>query len=430
MKPYFLDDPTFAQFRAYIYELTGIDYTESKRYLLDTRVRRRARETDMEDGAGYLHYLKTSADSQAEIDLLIDQVATHETSFFRHANQINTFEKVVGELIAERRLCGQKDLNIWSAACSTGEEPYTLAMVVHEQLNGESDWAISVQGTDISSDSITRARRARFAERRVHNVPEAYMAKYFRQDQQNPNFYTLVPELANAVQFDVLSLIDDDRATVGRKFDIIFCRNLLIYFDDAAKKKVLATLWQSLAPGGYLVLGPSDSLHELTDAFQRTQYSVCNFFQRGAEPPAAATPLAAAPAPQPSAAASDNDQSLHLKLLIQRLDRGIRDLSQDLNDSLGKTIDAISAVTNALEALGKCEGLDPGTQTEMQSADHQLMRVLLHSQVGDRTQQKTEALRATLQELSDRLLGAEEDAPDLRVSLEFRRKYPARRRAG
>ena len=117
-------------------------------------------------------------------------------------------------------------------------------------------------------------------------------------------------------------------------------------------------------------------------------------------------------------------------MLIQRLDRGIRDLSQDLNDSLGKTIDAISAVINALEALGKCEGLDPGTQTEMQSADHQLMRVLLHSQVGDRTQQKTEALRATLQELSDRLLGAEEDAPDLRVSLEFRRKYPARRRAG
>ena len=104
-------------------------------------------------------------------------------------------------------------------------------------------------------------------------------------------------------------------------------------------------------------------------------------------------------------------------MLIQRLDRGIRDLSQDLNDSLGKTIDAISAVINALEALGKCEGLAPGTQTEMQSADHQLMRVLLCLQVGDRTQQKTEALRATLQEPSDRLLGAEEDAPDLRVSI-------------
>ena len=104
MQTYFLDDQTFAQFRAYIYDLTGIDYTESKRYLLDTRVKRRARETNMDDGASYLNFLKTSADSQSEIDLLIDLVSTHETSFFRHPNQITIFEKIIDEIIDERRM--------------------------------------------------------------------------------------------------------------------------------------------------------------------------------------------------------------------------------------------------------------------------------------------------------------------------------------
>ncbi len=95
MQAYFLADQTFVQFRAYIYALTGIDHNESKRYLLDTRVRRRVRETNMEDGPSYLHFLKTNSDSQDEIDLLIDQVSTHETSFFRHTYQIDIFESLI-----------------------------------------------------------------------------------------------------------------------------------------------------------------------------------------------------------------------------------------------------------------------------------------------------------------------------------------------
>lgn len=420
MQTYFLDDQTFAQFRAYIYDLTGIDYTESKRYLLDTRVRHRARETNMDDGPNYLSFLKSSADNQVEIDLLIDQVSTHETSFFRHANQIKIFDKIITEVIAERRLTGSKRLKIWSAACSTGEEPYTLAMVVREKLAGESGWDISVQGTDISSGSIAQARRGRFAERGVRNTPEPYLSKYFHRDPQDPHFYTLSPDLANAVKFDAISLIDDSQTTSRRDFDIVFCRNVLIYFDDTAKKRVLEVLWQSLVPGGYLVLGPSDSLHGLSNSFQRTQYSVFNFFQRAIDSTSTtAAPVEAAPSLPPPTPAStrDTSQSLRLKILIQRLDRGIRDLSQDLNTSLGKTIDAVSTVTTTLETLGKKDDLDAKTRADLLGADRQLMRILLFLQVGDRTQQKTEALRATLQELSDNLLGTEQEAPDLQVSV-------------
>lgn len=415
MQTYFLDDQTFAQFRAYIYDLTGIDYTESKRYLLDTRVKRRARETNMDDGASYLNFLKTSADNQSEIDLLIDLVSTHETSFFRHPNQITIFKKIIDEIIDERRMAGNKQINIWSAACSTGEEPYTLAMVVREKLGGETGWDISIEGTDISSGAIAQARRGRFSERNVRSTPEPYLSKYFRQDK-DPGFYTLTPDIANSVKFETISLINDAKTDAHRDFDIVFCRNVLIYFDDVAKKKVLEMLWKNLVPGGHLVLGTSDSLHGLTESFQRTQHSVFNFFLRPPNSTARAVEAAAAPS-LPSPPARDNSQSLQLKTLIQRLDRGIRDLSQDLNNSLEKTIDAVSTVSSALETLGQSENIDPKTRTELRGTDRQLMRILLFLQVSDRAQQKTEALRAILQELSDNLLGAEEEALDLQVNL-------------
>ena len=105
----------------------------------------------MDDGASHLNFLKTSSDNQSEIDLLIDLVSTHETSFFRHPNQITIFEKIIDEIIDERRMAGNKRINIWSAACSTGEEPYTLAMVVREKLGGETGWDITIEDTNISS---------------------------------------------------------------------------------------------------------------------------------------------------------------------------------------------------------------------------------------------------------------------------------------
>ena len=179
-----------------------------------------------------------------------------------------------------------------------------------------------------------------------------------------------------------------------RDFDIVFCRNVLIYFDDEAKKKVIGALFDSLAAGGYLVLGPSDSLHNISDAFQRSEYSVYNFYRkpdaegqtaksatRVVGRPVAKTrsKLSPAPAPAsvPSSAALPGSESLRLKILIQRLDRGIRDLSSDVDTSLSKTIEAVGSVTDTLSALSEESDLAPNLRAQLRTADRQLMRVLL-----------------------------------------------------
>jgi chemotaxis protein methyltransferase CheR len=431
---FFLDDRTFVQFRDYIYELTGINYTDGKRYLLDTRVRRRAQEVGMADGLRYLDYLKNNAQRETEVNLLIDQVSTHETSFFRHANQISTFAKLAAALIETRRAAGNRKIKIWSSACSTGEEPYTLAMVIKELLGGETGWDITIVGTDISAGSVEEARNTLFPERNLRNVTEPYLSRYFSADPAAPQHLRLSEKIASMVAFRVVSLINAQQMAQFRDFDIVFCRNVLIYFDDEAKKKVIGALFDSLAAGGYLVLGPSDSLHNISDAFQRSEYSVYNFYRKPAAEgqtaksvarvagrPVAKTRSKLSPAPVPASAASSSalsgSESLRLKILIQRLDRGIRDLSSDVDTSLSKTIEAVGSVTDTLSALSEESDLAPNLRAQLRTADRQLMRVLLFLQVGDRTGQKSEALRATLQEMSDRLLGEQKEAPDLQVNI-------------
>ncbi len=429
---FFLDDRIFVQFRDYIYELTGISYADGKRYLLDTRVRRRAQEVGMADGLSYLDYLKNNAQRETEINLLIDQGSTHETSFFRHANQIKTFAKLVAALIEQRRATGERKIKVWSSACSTGEEPYTLAMVIGELLGNEVGWNIAVIGTDISAGCIAEARKMHFPERNVRNVVEPYRSRYFIADPADPQHLRLSESIAAMVRFQVVSLINANQMAQFREFDIIFCRNALIYFDDAAKKKVVGALWNSLVAGGHLVLGPSDSLHNISAVFQRSEYSVYNFYRKPAaaektaesampanrRSPASivAKPSGSAPVlPAPSSSLSTSE-SLRLKVLIQRLDRGIRDLSKDVDTSLSKTIEAVSSVAASLEAISEEGDLAPTLRTQLRAADRQLMRILLFLQVGDRTGQKSEALRATLQEMSDRLLGEHQEAPDLQVN--------------
>ncbi len=440
---FFLDDTTFVQFRDYIYELTGIHYTDGKRYLLDTRVRRRALDVGMADGPSYLDFLKNNPKREAEINQLIDQVSTHETSFFRHANQIKAFSHIASELIEQKRAAGKRKIKIWSAACSTGEEPYTLAMVLKELLGNESGWDITMIGTDISPGSIAQARQTRFPERNLRNVAEPYLSRYFVPDARDPLYQSLSNEIASMVEFQVLSLINSQQMSKFRDFDMVFCRNVLIYFDETAKKKVVDALWHSLCPGGHLALGPSDSLHGISEAFQRNEHSLYNFYQRpdvaadattstqrverkelskqakrsdvAPLPSPARKPMATPPSRTESALSSG--QSLRLKILIQRLDRGIRDLNQDLDTSLSKTIEAIGSVTDSLATLSDEDDLSPKVRSQLRVADRQLMRILLFLQVGDRAQQKSEALRAALQEMSDRLLGKEKEAPDLKVNI-------------
>ena len=424
---FILDDQTYKAFRDYIQQLTGINYTDAKRYLLDGRVRRRMVEIGLDDGPSYLRFLQTDPRGKSEVESLIDQVSIHETSFFRHQSQIDILRDLLEELVAARQARGPQRLRLWSAACSSGEEPYTLAMVVRDLL--PSGWRVEIYGTDISSGVIAKARTARYARRTGQTVPEQY-ARYLAADPADKDQFVVVPDITRMVTFSVLSLVDDVKLRSMRDMDVIFCRNVLIYFDQDSKRKVLEALHQSLVPGGHLVLGPSDSLHGLNSPFQRTPHSVYNFYQRAAAPAAVAASVPTTPplparkrrveAPPPPAATPapvvSGAESFRLKMLINRMDLGLKNLNQELQDALVKSVDALGVISTSVDNAAKEREWSRQVESELARVGWQITRILQWLEVGDRTGQKVEAMRAHLQELSDRLFGADREAPDLRVN--------------
>jgi chemotaxis protein methyltransferase CheR len=420
MSAQFLDDNAFRAFQEYIGRLTGIHYAEAKRYLLDARVRKRAGEVGCEDAADYLDFLQSDPRGRQEIDELIDQLSIHETSFFRHQKQIEIADDIIAGLIATRRQNGSRSLDIWSAACSSGEEPYTLAMVVGELLAAEpNQWNLTITGTDISARAIARARTARYGKRSVQGVPEPYLSKYFQLEPGGSQEYVLSADIVRMVTFRSLSLLDDFRMESVRNQDLIFCRNVLIYFDTETKKKVLATLWNALRPGGYLMLGPSDSLYGLSDAFQRTPHSVHNLFRRPVEvdePPPSTPVILPNTAPKVEATAPPTSLSLKEKGLVMRLDRGLNDLQRDFDSALERIIDAVGEIAGIIQDLSSSDAADSQSQMALSRIDRQIARILLFLQVGDRGHQKMEALRGLVQELSDRMMDGTREAPDLQVS--------------
>jgi chemotaxis protein methyltransferase CheR len=432
--PYFLDDRTFAAFQVYVYELTGIHYTDSKRYLLDSRIKKRAQAAGL-DGRPYYDFITKSPASKRQVEELIDDVSTNETSFFRHKQQIDAFQTIVAELIAERQQAADRSLFIWSAACSSGEEAYTLAMIVQDLLAQDRGWRIKFKGTDISPGIVSKAQSGRYSRRATRNMPEKY-EKYLVAVPGDTDHFEIAPELRKLVDFEVLSLLDKPHMDKIGSPDIIFCRNVLIYFDDEAKRKVLKALWDSLVPGGYLVLGPSESLLGVSDDFIRTPHSVHNFFRRPevavAKEPGQirhgtsrkavavvpANTASTAPAPTGPAKEQGKTQSVTFreKMLIDRLDRGLKNLDGDLDGTLTKIVDAFSAIGEIVENLGGES--DRPSRSDLAGFERHIARILLFLQVGDRAHQKIESLRATVQELSDRLLEGDREAPDLRVATE------------
>ena len=421
---FFLDDQAFKAFQVYIYELTGIQYNDTKRQLLDIRVRRRATQAGLADGMGYLNFLKHNPNNKKEVEELIDQVSIHETSFFRHQQQIDIFQQLVSALIADRQGQGNQSLRIWSAACSSGEEPYTLAMVLRQLLGEGKGWNLSILGTDISSGTVEKAREAHYTARNVRNLPEVY-AKHFQPVPSDPYLVVLSPQITQMVKFEVHSLLDKKPA--WKDMDIVFCRNVLIYFDAPTKKKVLAALWAALRPGGHLVLGPADSLMGLNTEFQRTPHSAYNFYQR-AQVPAAAKPAISAPAPvkatmsakrtAPAEAATEGKSFAHhlkARRYVLRLDSGLRAIDQDLQSTLTRAIECLDELSTSTEQLGKAQELNRQTRSTVADASRHLMRLLTLLQVGDRSYQKIEALRVVLQEFSDHLFEGDAAAPDLGV---------------
>jgi chemotaxis protein methyltransferase CheR len=294
-----LSDAAFEELRRFIYERTGIYFRDNKRYLLESRLKRRVEALGLDGFDAYVGRLR-SAFASAELTELVNAVTINETYFFRHADQHEHFVRELLPTIVEERLArGQRRVRIWSAACSTGDEPYTLALLILEHLQPRYPHVtFEIVGTDIDTDVVARARRAVYGTYAVRNVPPALLAKYFtRSGTDREPEYTLSPRARNLASFRQANLADEAAMRRMRDVDAIFCANVLIYFDQAAKERVTASLYGALRDGGYLFVGVSETLYGVTQAFQPVRFAQSIAYRKEpAEPPSRVGTVPAGPA--------------------------------------------------------------------------------------------------------------------------------------
>nr|WP_281416910.1 protein-glutamate O-methyltransferase CheR [Geoanaerobacter pelophilus] len=203
---------------------------------------------------------------------LLDEITTNETCFFRNLPQLSALEnKLLPEVVETKGKIGFRKLRIWSAASSSGEEAYTMAMILLEKRNSLlKDWIIEIIGTDINETVLAQAREGIYNAYSVRNTPDFYLKKYFKQE--SPEKYILSPEVKRLVTFNHLNLYEDTKMIFMKSFDFIFCANVLIYFDTASKSKVVQHFYNNLQPYGYFFVGQSESLHGVNDNFKTVHF--------------------------------------------------------------------------------------------------------------------------------------------------------------
>jgi chemotaxis protein methyltransferase CheR len=249
-----LTDKEFAALRELIYAHTGIALAPYKRYLVQARLGRRLRALGLSSFAEY-HERLVSGDG-AELTQFINAMTTNKTDFFREAHH---FEYLRNTWLPARRAAGARKLRIWSAACSTGEEPYTIAVTVLDALDGAAGWDVKILASDIDTDVLGRAEAGTYSLDQVAPVPAPLLARYFQRGRgQHEGSVRVSPALRSLVTFRRINFLDDPwpiRAT----FDAIFCRNVLIYFDRPTQQRLLTRLLGYLAADGVIFLGHSES---------------------------------------------------------------------------------------------------------------------------------------------------------------------------
>jgi chemotaxis protein methyltransferase CheR len=234
---------------------------------MERKLRERLQTLGAADFAEYYHYLRYHPDARAEIERAVDVLTTNETYLFREEYQLRAFQQEVLPLLHERGV-RQKRLSIWSAGCSTGEEVYTLAILIRESRLFEG-WDVRVIGNDISRRVLQVARRASYGTSSFRSMPCNYQ-EYF---VESPEGRTVRSDIRAMCNFAHLNLLDGARYNVIGAVDAVFCRNVLIYFDTASRRKVIQEFYERLHPGGFLFLGHSESLLNVSTAFELVHLS-------------------------------------------------------------------------------------------------------------------------------------------------------------
>ncbi len=267
-----LSRSVFENWRKYIYEICGIYFQDNKKYLLESRLQKRISYLNLTSFEAYLDYLKYNPMGSIERKHLYNAITINETFFFRNPQQFSVLtDQVLPEIINEKLKARQNRIKIWSAASSTGDEAYTLAILINELFVAKyPSINFEIIGTDIDDKVIETAKQAVYKEYSIRNTPQKYLTKYFIKEEDQ--FYVLDPKISNMVRFKNLNLYDAAGMITMTNYDLIICANVLIYFDHESKKKVLDSLYNSLSNVGYLFIGYSESLMSITQKFKSVNF--------------------------------------------------------------------------------------------------------------------------------------------------------------
>jgi chemotaxis protein methyltransferase CheR len=257
-----LEVDVFRLIRDFVRDYCGIFFDDDSRYLLEKRLSRRVRTLHFNTFREYYRYLLYHKNRDEELLSIIDILTVNETYFFREQNQLKAFsEEILLELKDLNK--DKKRLRIWSAGCSTGEEPYTIAMLILEK-GGFQNWNVELFGSDINQRVLQVARGGLYRKNSFRTIEPYLHHKYFREEN---NLSRISDNVKQFVNFSHLNLLDPFKVKLVGTMDVIFCRNVLIYFDHPSRKKVIEMFYERLVEGGYLLLGHAESLINISTAF-------------------------------------------------------------------------------------------------------------------------------------------------------------------
>lgn len=257
-----LEEDVFRLIRDLIRDYCGIYFDDDSRYLLEKRLSRRVRNHHFSSFRDYYRHLLYDRNRDEELAMIIDVLTVNETYFFREQSQLKTFSE---EILPELRDLNKdkKRLRIWSAGCSTGEEPYTIAMLVLEKGYFYS-WDIEIFGSDINQRVLQVARSGIYRKNSFRTTEQHFINKYFKEEN---SLFRISDSVKQYVNFSHLNLLDPLKVKLVGIMDVIFCRNVFIYFDQQSRKKAVENFYERLVDGGYLLLGHAESLINISTAF-------------------------------------------------------------------------------------------------------------------------------------------------------------------